>query len=113
MLQALVDGDACQIGQRLALVLTKIDVLQESLHRARAEGNFASLKETIQRLFGDVFSVIEQFEIAAAPKTAAVSRGTGVPELLTFWLEPPPAETLRPTRPAFARAFARVVPTDA
>ena len=113
MLQALVDGDAVQVGQRLALVLTKIDLVQESPHRARAEGDFASLRRNIERNFGGVFSLIQLFEIAAAPKTDAVSRGTGVPELLTFWLDPSPAEMLRPTRPAFSRAFARVVPLDA
>ena len=113
MLQAFVDGDAVRVSQRLALVLTKIDLVQESPHRARAEGDIASLLKNIQRNFDGVISVIQLFKIAAAPKTDAVSRGTGVPELLTFWLDSPPAEMLRPTRPAFARAFARVVPLDA
>ena len=112
MLQALVDGGAVQDDQRLGLVLTKIDLVQESPHRVRAEGDFASLEKNIQLNFGDIFSVIQLFEIAAAPKTDAVLRGAGVPELLTFWLEPPTPEMLRPTRLAFARAFARVVPLD-
>ena len=114
MLQGLVDGRAVQVGQRLALVLTKIDLLQESPHLVRAERDFDSLKKSIQQLFGGVFSTIQFFKIAAAPKTAAVPRGTGVPELLTFWLEPSrPVDMPLPTRPAFARAFARVMPIDA
>ena len=101
-----------QDDQRLGLVLTKIDLVQESPQRVRAEGDFASLKKNIQLNFGDIFSVIQLFEIAAAPKTSIVSRGAGVPELFTFWLEPPPPEMLQPTRLASARAFARVVPLD-
>ena len=93
MLQGLKDGGAIPVGQRLALVLTKIDLVKEALDPARAESDFTSFKERIQRLFGDVFSVIQPFEIAAAPKTDQIQRGAGVPELLTFWLEPtPPAE---------------------
>ncbi|MDE0434385.1 MAG: hypothetical protein OXH92_10290, partial [Bryobacterales bacterium] len=114
MLQGLVDGGAVQAGQRLALVLTKIDVVNKSPHMARAEKNFISLKERIQQLFDHVFFVIQPFKIAAAPKTNAVPRGTGVPELLTFWLEPaPPMDVSLPVRPEFVRAFARIVPLDA
>ena len=114
MIQALVDGGAVQVGQRLALVLTKIDLVQESPHKARAEGDFVSLAENIQRNFGRVFSGMQLFKISAAPKTDVLPRGEGVPELLTFWLEPPrPEAAPLPTIPAFNRAFARVVPLDA
>ena len=113
MLQGLVDGGAVQVGQRLALVLTKIDLVKKSPHLARAKSDFTSLKERIQQLFGGMFFVIQLFEIAAAPKTDVVPRGTGVPELLTFWLEPPPVDVPLPTRPTFTRAFARIVPIDA
>ena len=114
MLQAFVDGGAVQVDRRLALVLTKIDLVQESPHQARAERDFVSLAENIQRNFNGVFAVIQSFKIAASPKTATVPRGTGVPELLTFWLEPQrPVDMPLPTRPVFDRAFARVLPTDA
>ena len=81
---------------------------------ARAKEDFTSLKNNIQQIYGGVFSVIQLFETAASPKTDAVLRGTGVPELLSFWLEPSrPINMSLPTRSASARAFARVAPIDA
>jgi hypothetical protein len=113
MLQALVDGGAVQIGQRLALVLTKMDLVQASPNQIRAEGDFTGLLASIERLFGHVFSAIQAFKIAASPKTEPLPRGTGVPELLAFWLEPAVAvPTPAPPRPAFARAIARLRPLD-
>ena len=114
ILQGFVDGGAVRVAQRLALVLTKSDLVRDSSQMARAMGDFASLKNNIQQIFGGVFSVIQLFETAASPKTDAVRRGTGVPELLAFWLEPSrPVNMSLPTRPASARAFARVVPNGA
>ena len=114
MLQAFVDGGAVQVDRRLALVLTKTDLVQESPHQTRAERDFVSLAENIQRNFSGVFADIQLFKIAASPKTTTVQRGTGVPELLTFWLEPQrPVDMPLPTRPVFDRAFARVLPIDA
>ncbi|OQS34640.1 hypothetical protein B0T40_15055 [Chromobacterium haemolyticum] len=114
ILQAFVDSGAVQVGQRLALVLTKIDLVQESPHRARAEADFDTLATNIRRIFSKEFPVIEQFRVAASPRTELVSRGTGVPELLNFWLEQACPATIPPiARPLFSRAFARVVPLDA
>jgi hypothetical protein len=111
MLQALVDGGAVRTGQRLGLVLTKIDLVEGSQHRARVDGDFGSLFADLERLFGNVFSSIAQFRIAASPKVDSVVRGTGVPELLAFWLEPAkPTLTEIPPKPPFARAFAQVQP---
>jgi hypothetical protein len=113
MLQALVDGGAVQAGQRLALVLTKIDTVQGTHRQARVEADFTSLVTSVQRIFGGIFSAVKPFQIAASPKTDTVARGTGVAELLTFWLEPArPVPTPSPTRPASRRAFARLVPLD-
>lgn len=111
MLQALVDGGAVRVGQRLALVLTKIDLVQASPHRARVEGDFGALFADLQRLFGSIFPSIAQVRIAASPKVDGVARGTGVPELLAFWLEPAlPLPTMAQRRPTFGRAFAQVQP---
>lgn len=114
ILQALVDGGAVQSGQRLALVLTKIDELLGSEHQARAERDFAALVADTRRILGLAFSIIEPFRIAASPKTNAVPRGTGVPELLSFWLErrPESRAAIATRRPSFLRAFARLVPLD-
>lgn len=113
MLQALVDGGAVQVGQRLVLVLTKIDLVQASPNQARAERDFGDLLARLEQLFGHVFSVIQALKIAASPKTDALPRGTGVPELLAFWLKPAvAAPTPSPPRPAFTRAYARLRPLD-
>jgi len=113
ILQALIDGGGVKTGQPLALVLTKIDAVQVSPESERAEADFRDLRMNLERLFGAVFPRIESFRVAASPKTNAVARGTGVPDLLTFWLEARsvPA-TSRSTSPAFARAFARLRPVD-
>lgn len=111
MLQALVDGGAVRTGQRLALVLTKIDLVEGSPHRARVAGDFDALFADMQRLFGATFPDIAQIRVAASPKTDTIVRGTGVPELLAFWLEPAmPLTTRAQPRPTFARAFAQVQP---
>ena len=113
ILQAFVDGGAVQPGQRLALVLTKMDLVQASPNQARAEGDFAGLNANIERLFGHVFPFIQAFKVAASPKGDAMQRGMGVPDLLTFWLQPAvPAPTSPPARLAFARAIARLRPLD-
>lgn len=113
ILQALIDGGAVKVGQRLALVLTKIDLVQASHDQARAETDFEQLLAQIERLFGGEFSTIKPFRVAASPRSADLPRGTGVAELLTFWLEPTvPPPTVPLPRPDFVRAFARVQPLD-
>jgi hypothetical protein len=113
MLQALVDGGAVQTGQRLALVLTKMDLVQASPNHVRAEGDFAGLHANIERLFGHVFPIIQALKVAASPKSDAVQRGMGVPNLLAFWLQPAaPPPTSSSARPVFTRTFARLRPLD-
>lgn len=113
MLQALVDGGAVQTGQRLALVLTKMDLVQASPNQVRAEGDFAGLHANVERLFGQIFSIIQAFKVAASPKSDAVQRGTGVSDLLAFWLQPAaPLPTSSSARPMFTRTFARLRPFD-
>ncbi|SFB61061.1 TRAFAC clade GTPase domain-containing protein [Azotobacter beijerinckii] len=113
MLQALRDGDSLSSGSRLALVLTKLDTVQKSPHAERTARDFEALLADLRRLFGDVLSTVEPFRIAASPKTEVLARGTGVPELLLFWLGPA-ATPAQPTRqsPSFERAFARLMPLD-
>lgn len=111
MLQALVDGAAVRRGQRLALVLTKIDLVRSSPFAERVNGDFTGLASRLRELFSDIFNAVELFEIAASPKTEAIARGTGVPELFLFWLgaaSPLPTEV--PPRPHVARLFARLAP---
>lgn len=113
LLRGLVAGGAVQSGQRLALVLTKIDVLRELDRPEKAENDYESFKKRIEELFGHEFSTIQSFEIAAAPKTDVVPQGTGVPELLVSWLAPKMSVGKpTPVKQELTRAFARVMPLD-
>ncbi|WP_338921693.1 hypothetical protein V0M98_03360 [Pseudomonas silesiensis] len=108
IIQALVDGCALQNGQRLAVVLTKIDQIMGSANEERALAEFSKLVNKISELFPNIFTTIASFEIAASPKSGEMKRGTGVDKLLDFWKDPAPplAEsaimTISPKR-AFAR----------
>lgn len=109
MLQALVDGGAVAAGQRLAIVLTKQDMILQSEVRQRADDDFNRILTKIQSSFGHVFSEIKDFPVAASPKTSALERGAGVVELLSFWLKPSqPAPVIVSEPPVFERAYARL-----
>ena len=111
MLQALRDGDALRIGSRMAFVLTKLDAVLGSPYAERAVSDFDQLLDQIRELFGDALSMIESFKIAASPKTDTLKRGTGVPDLLYFWLKPAAMpDSAAQTNPSLERAFARMIP---
>ena len=113
MMQALHDANRLRLGSRLALVLTKLDAVRNSPHAERAVCDFDGLLTDLRRRFSEAFSVIESFQIAASPMPDTLTRGTGVPELLLFWLQPavPPAYPGRPN-PSLERAFSRVMPLE-
>ncbi|PZX01986.1 hypothetical protein DFS28_101336 [Pseudomonas sp. 478] len=113
IIQALVDGGALQNGQRLAVVLTKIDQIVGNPNEERALTEFSKLVTKIGELFPDTFTKIVSFKIAASPKSGGMRRGTGVAELLDFWKDPAPplAEpAILTTTPK--RAFARLRQLD-
>jgi hypothetical protein len=112
-LQALLDGDVLPPQVGLAVVLTKLDAVRVSPDAGRAERDFLGLIDDIRRVFGNVLTEVEQFRVAASPKTEALKRGTGVPSLLSFWLGAMP----RPSHaggllPIPARAFGRLMAVD-
>lgn len=109
MLRALVDGEAIESGQRLALVLTKLDAVLTSDLRDRVESDFTSMFEKIRDSFGDQFSEIASFRVAASPKNDLAKRGGGVAELLAFWIQPrPPVSAVPRKMPKFERYYARL-----
>ena len=112
--QALVDAGAARRGQRLALVLTKLDLIRAAPDSARAESDFEALLSEFKTKFGAVFVAVEPFRIAASPKDDTLPRRTGVADLLTFWIgAAAPPETASAPRPVFARAFSRLTPHEA
>ena len=113
MIQALRDGETLRIGARMAIVLTKLDAVLGADGGERAARDFDRIVENTRNLFGDIFSEIEAFKIAASPKTDASIRGRGVSDLLSFWLRPIiEAAPSRRSLPRFERAFARLIPTE-
>lgn len=113
VLQALSDGGVLPMGIRLALVLTKLDVVSSSHRNQRALADFTALAQDIERLFDNTFVEIETFKIAASPKTATLQRGTGVCELLKFWLGTTRVASRLTRSPVQSfRAFSRLRPID-
>jgi hypothetical protein len=109
ILQALIEGGAIAAPPRLAIILTKFDLVQESAHRMRAEADFANLVAHIERTFAGRFSLVRPFQVAASPKSDVISRGAGIADLLSYWLHAAPIPpTLRPAIPDTTRAFGRL-----
>ena len=109
MIQALLDGGALRVGQQLVLVLTKLDTVQDSPQRERAEADFTALQDQVRRAFGHAFVEINACAIAASPKSANIQRGAGVADVLAFWMTPPADPPPVPTRSETpTRAFARL-----
>ncbi|PDT32222.1 hypothetical protein CO671_29790 [Rhizobium sp. M10] len=109
MMQAMHDGGILPIGVSLAIVLTKLDLIKGAEKQLRVERDFQNLCQTLQETFGEIFSRVGIFEVAAAPKSTALPRGTGVSALLQFWMLPTyQAAIVTPPTLTFGRAFSRL-----
>jgi energy-coupling factor transporter ATP-binding protein EcfA2 len=110
ILQGLIDGGVTSLTQRVALVLTKLDLIQraDGVARARAERDFDDIVARVEALFGSLFAEIRSFKIAAAPATAVLSHGYGVSDVLHFWIAPWSPSLARDMRlPRAKRAMSR------
>jgi hypothetical protein len=108
-LQALHEGGSLGDNQQLVIVLTKIDAVQSSPLRERAEKDFKSIHEQLTKIFGSVFRSIEVCTVAASPKDDAVVRGTGIGHLMNLWLQDRrPPKSIPFDVPRAPRAFARL-----
>lgn len=90
LIQAMAEQDIFAHRPRLAVVLTKLDLVDGDDHRDRVHADFDSIVSTIRRLHGDKFSEIETHKVAASPQDGTVARGTGMANLLAQWLKSPP-----------------------
>jgi hypothetical protein len=88
IVQGLTDGGALQGYQQLAIVLTKKDAVEASEHSTRALQDFGRIVSELRQQFGKTFSSIEPFIVAASPKEGEVDRGSGLADLLDYWLRP-------------------------
>jgi len=109
ILQGLVDGEVLSHEQRLAIVLTKYDVIKMSSDLDRAIKDFNELVLKIKDLFSQNFSEVSSFQTSARPHSSDVTFGMGLTELLDFWARPRFVVPYgRKTLPLSSRAFDRV-----
>lgn len=88
MLRALVEASVTSLYQQVALVLTKLDAVMNAPDSADVLKTFEGLSARLNTNFREHFSNIVTFRVAAAPKNETATRGTGVAEVLKYWLEP-------------------------
>jgi hypothetical protein len=94
---ALAEGGAIRSRSRLAVVLTKEDLVLASQHAARVEREFKELVAAIEEQHQDLFHEVRAFSVAASPSaTDNCARGKGIDDLLRYWLLPPQPEMPTP-----------------
>jgi hypothetical protein len=109
MLQGLHEGGVFRERGRLALVLTKLDLVEASPQHERALQGFEDLLQHARQLFGRVLPSIEPFQVAASPKLNAKLRGEGLDKLLLYWHgQPDGLVPVEFSERIHSRAFARL-----
>jgi hypothetical protein len=89
-IQAFVEAGAVRPFQRLALVLTKVDMIRKSEEAgSRALADFDGIVASLRTAYGAKFAAIEPFIIAAQPKSNGAKRGDGLDALLAYWMTEP------------------------
>lgn len=84
---ALVEAEAVRRGCRLAVVMTKQDVVLGSPNADRAAKDFGEVVDGIVEDHVNYFGEIKHFVIAASPRNVVdVQRGLGMDTLLRYWL---------------------------
>jgi hypothetical protein len=84
----MVENGAFDRKPNLAIVLTKDDAVQASSRKDRVEQDFRSIIDGIKDAFAGHFGEIGSFVTSASPKDTNVMRGSGLAEMLGFWLKP-------------------------
>lgn len=113
-LQAFVEAGVVRSTQRLALVLTKLDLIRKAADGGeRTFQGFDTLVENLRTDYGANFAAVESFQIAAQPSTDGAKRGENLDRLLAYWMAEP--LRFRPTPmvlaiPEAERYFARLMP---
>lgn len=103
---ALVEAGSVRSGCRLAVVLTKRDVVLASPNASRVDTDFSELVDGIIEDHRGDFAAVERFMVAASPRELAnVHRGEGVDRLLRFWLDPVAAAAPEPAHPNGSTRF--------
>lgn len=115
-LRAFQETGATRPWQRLAVVLTKLDaVLKEGAKTERTLQFYEGIFQDVCDQFAQHFIEIQSFRVAASPQSAMAARGTGMADLLSYWMSPPAC--LQPAKvpmviPIAARSFGRLRPRE-
>jgi len=115
-LRAFQETGAIRPWQRLAVVLTKLDaVLKDEAKTERALQFYEVIVQDVRDQFAGHFIEIQSFRVAASPQSTKTARGTGMVDLLSYWMSPPaclqPAKVPAVT-PTAARSFGRLRPRE-
>lgn len=115
-LRAFQETGGTRPWQRLAVVLTKLDaVLKDEAKTERALQFYEGIVHDVRDQFAQHFIEIQSFRVAASPQSAMAARGTGMVDLLSYWMSPPAC--LQPAKvpaviPIAARSFGRLRPRE-
>jgi hypothetical protein len=109
VLQGLLSGEVLSTTQRLALVLTKLDIIQNATQpdQERVNRDFERLGDKIRTVFGSAVAEILSFRTAASPTSSSLKHGFGVAELLDYWIKPSMPPRARASAIKAKRAMAR------
>lgn len=111
-IQAFVEVGATRQTQRLAIVLTKVDMIRKSNDSGpQAMSKFNELVDSLRSTFGSQFADVQPFVIAAQPKSDGAKRGDGLDMLLAYWMDLPRRYCPHPLKvplPLPERYFARL-----
>lgn len=89
-LHAVVEAGVVRPTQRLAIVLTKLDVILKAADGGqRTIQGFDTLVAGLRTDYGSNFAVVESFQIAAQPSTDGAKRGANLDRLLAYWMAEP------------------------
>jgi hypothetical protein len=113
ILQGLSEANVLRTDQTIALVLTKLDMVETSENAVRTISVFDELHQHLANKFAGKVQGFDTFKVAASPQNTQVVRGTGLKALLEYWLKKQPsvaAEVVNGKMPR--RAFSRVRPLN-
>jgi hypothetical protein len=99
LLQALMEAGVIGLSQQLAIVLTKLDLVDAAPDAARARAAFDGLVKSLTNRYTDTFASIKVFLTAASPASTTTPQGLGIDELLHYWMKPPLHLPNPPSRP--------------
>lgn len=115
-LHAFVEAGVVRATQRLALVLTKLDVIRKAADGGqRTFQGFDTLVAGLRTDYGSIFAAVESFQIAAQPSTNGAKSGENLDRLLAYWMAEPPRYRPGPAVfevPGAERYFDRLMPVS-